>query len=146
MRAKGLIILVVALVVFLAIRKWIDRIRERVEDTEIVRDDMDEGDAHLGFWAQKNANALIQIRLKRDGTFKYEVIEYPINDTIRHIGQYQIYNEEQPRLMALSNTGDTIINHYVYLMRATKRNVDILGLKESTQVDAGAMLFYRIKQ
>jgi len=85
MRAKGLIILVVALVVFLAIRKWIDRIRERVEDTEIVRDDMDEGDAHLGFWAQKNANALIQIRLKRDGTFKYEVIEYPINDTILNI-------------------------------------------------------------
>ncbi len=118
---------------------------------EIVREDMDEGDAHLGRWAQKNKDALIEFRLKRDGSFSYEVVEYPGNDTIRYIGSHHLkmvvgYNGEQyPRLVAVSDKGDTIINHSVYLTRATKKDVDILGLKKDNKMNTPAQLFYRIK-
>lgn len=136
---------------FLGIRKWLDRNREELQDTEIIREDMDEGDAYLGRWARKNEDALIQFRLRRDGRFSYEVVEYAERDTIRHIGRHQIipavgyHGERYPRLVAVSDNGDTIINHSVYLTRATIRNVDILGLKKDNQIDTPAILFYRIK-
>ena len=136
---------------FLGIRKWLDRNSERLLDTEIIREDIDEGDAHLGRWARKNEDALIQFRLKRDGRFSYEVVEYLEGDTIRHVGWHQIIpavghpGEPYPRLVAVSDKGDTIINHSVYLTRATIRNVDILGLKKDNQIDTPAILFYRIK-
>lgn len=118
---------------------------------EIVREDMDEGDAHLGRWAQKNKDVLIEFRLKRDGRFSYEVVEYPGNDSIRYTGSHHLklavgYNGEQyPRLVAVSDKRDTIINHSVYLTRATKKDVDILGLKKDNQINTPALLFYRIK-
>jgi hypothetical protein len=136
---------------FLGIRKWLDRTREKLQDTEIIRDDLDEGDAHLGCWAQQNEEAWIQFRLKPDGGFSYEVVQYPGNDTIRHAGWHQViatigyHGEHYPRLVAVSNDGDTIINHYVYLTRATKKNVAILGLKKDNLTDTPSLLFYRIK-
>jgi hypothetical protein len=145
------IILVVAVGAFLGIRKWLDLNREKILDTEIIREDMDEGDAHLGRWARKNEDALIQFRLARDGRFSYEAVEYPEKDTIRHAGWHQIIpsigyqGEQYPRLVAVSDKGDTIINHSVYLTRATIKNVDILGLKKDNQIDTPSILFYRIK-
>jgi len=145
------IILVVAMGVFLGIRKWFDRKREKLQDMEIIREDMDVGDAHLGHWAQKNEEALIQFRLKRDGRFTYEVVEYLEMDTLRHVGWHQIMSvndsngEQYPRLVAVSDNGDTIINHRVYLIQATKKNVNILELKKENQVDTPAILLYRIR-
>jgi hypothetical protein len=136
---------------FLGVRKWLDRAREELDDTEFIRDDLDEGDAHLGRWAQKNEHALIQFRLKRDGRFNYEVIESSTADTIRHTGWHQIlrsvdvHGKQYPRLFALSDNGDTILNHSVCLTRATIKNVDILELKKDNQPDTRAILFYRIK-
>ena len=132
---------------FLGIRKWFDRKREKFQDTEIIRADMDEGDAHLGRWARINEEVLIQFRLKRDGRFSYEVVEYPEMDTLRHIGRHQIIpdGEQYPRLVAVSDNGDTLINHRIFLTRATKKDVDILALKKDNQIDTPALLLYRIE-
>lgn len=151
-RFKGFVILFFAVLAFLGIRKWLDRNREKVQDVEIIRSGLDEGDAHLGVWAQKNTDALVQLRLKRDGSFTYEVVSYPANDTIRYSGKHQIipttgYNgNPYPRLVAVSKQGDTVINHYVYLTHAVTKNVDMLGLANDNSPDAGAMMYYRIKQ
>ena len=72
---------------FLGIRKLLDRSRERLGDMEIVREDMDEDDLHLGHWAQKNGNVLIQFRLKRDGRCNYDDIDLRKKDTVKHAGR-----------------------------------------------------------
>jgi len=151
-RFKGFVFLFLGVLVFLGIRKWLDRTREKVQDVEIVRSDLDEGDAHIGVWAQKNKDALVQLCFKRDGSFIYEAVSYPAKDTTRYLGKHQIipaigYNgSPYPRLVAVSNEGDTIINQYVYLTRAATKNVNMLGLANDNSPNAGARMFYRIKQ
>lgn len=150
-RLRGFILLFIGVTAFLGIRHWLDRKREQAQDVEIIRSDMDAGDAHLGSWAQKNANALIRFRLRREGGFSYEAIIYAANDTIRYSGRYQIIatpgqHGTYPRLVAVSSEGDTVINQYVYLSRAVKQNVDILNLAKDNSPDAEAMQFYRIQQ
>ncbi len=150
-RLRGFIVLFIGVAAFLGIRHWLDRKREKAQDVEIIRADWEEGDAHLGSWAQKNREVFIQFRLKRDGSFSYETVTYPANDTVRYSGQYQVVsvsgsNGAYPRLIAISDKGDTIIHHYVYLNRAAKQNVDVLNLAKDNSIDATVIQFYRIKQ
>ncbi|MEI9954818.1 MAG: hypothetical protein WDM90_00540 [Ferruginibacter sp.] len=142
-----------ALAAFLMLRHWLDRKREKIEDIDIVRPDMYDGDAHLGTWAQKSGNVLVTFRLKRDGNFTYEVDKDTPKDTVKYEGQYQVMptvigNDrlQYYRLVAVSNKGDTVINSFIETTHATKRNVDVLSLKNDSSPDAAAMLFYRIKQ
>ncbi|MGG9964807.1 hypothetical protein [Ferruginibacter sp. SUN106] len=134
---------------FLMLRHWLDRKREKIQDIDIVRADMYEGDSHLGTWAQKNGNVLVTFRLKRDGNFNYEVDEGTSKDTVRYAGKYLLLPAsgkdgwDYVRLVAVSDKGDTIINHFIETTHATKRDVDVLSLKTDT---TAAMLFYRVKQ
>ncbi len=148
---RKIIILSIVVAAFLGIRKWVDLKREKAQDIEIVRADLDEGDAHLGSWAQKNGNALVQLRFKRNGSFIYETVGYPANDTVRYSGKHQIIATATnmgvyPRLVAVSDNGDTIIHHYVYLTRAATKNIDILNLSKDNNIDTAVIQFYRIKQ
>jgi hypothetical protein len=150
---KYFFLFILAGIVFLSVRRWTDRKREKIQDIDIVRQDIDEGDAQLGLWAQKNDSALLSLRLKRDGSFDYQVVAYPVKDTLRYTGSYQIVSSvvsnsrlTYPRLIAVSAHGDTVINHFIQLTRATRKDVDVLSLKTSNEPDAPAMLFYRIKQ
>lgn len=138
---------------FLSVRHWVDRKRESIQDIDIVRTDIDEGDAHLGSWAQKNDNALLLLRLVRDGSFHYQVISHSGKDTLTYTGHYEILpfvssnsGLSLPRLVAVSDKGDTIINHFIELTHATSRDVDVLKLNANDDPDAPAMLFYRVKQ
>lgn len=150
--AKYFFIFILVVAVFLSIRYWIDRRRGKFQDIDIVRADLDNGDSHLGSWAQKNDNSLLLLRFKRDGSFFYSVVIYPAKDTLKYTGYYKITQSvvnnnalQYPQMLAISNKGDTIINHFMQIKRATKKNVDILSLKTGNNDDA-AMLFYRIKQ
>ena len=150
---KYFFLFILAGIVFLSVRRWIDRKREKIQDMDIVRKDIDEGDSQLGLWAQKNDSALLSLRLKRDGSFDYQAVAYPVKDTLRYTGRYRIISSfvsnsrlTYSRLIAVSAHGDTIINHFIQLTRATTRDVDILSLKANNDPDAPAMLFYRIKQ
>ncbi|HTE29845.1 MAG TPA: hypothetical protein VK666_05690 [Chryseolinea sp.] len=150
---KYFFLFILAGIVFLSVRHWLDRKREKIQDIDIVRGDIDEGDSQLGLWAQKNDSALLMVRLRRDGSFDYQVVAYPVKDTLRYTGRYRILPSfvsnsrvSYPRLIAVSANGDTLINHFIQLTRAIKRNVDVLSLKANNDPDAPAILFYRIKQ
>ncbi|MGC4104010.1 hypothetical protein [Ferruginibacter sp.] len=143
----------IAVAFFLIARHWVDRKREQVQDIDIVRPDMYEGDAHLGTWAQKNGDTLITFRLKREGDFTYETTEGPSKKTVQYTGKYEILPAvigkdglSYFRLVALSDRGDTVINHFIETSHATKRDVDILSLTAYSSRDSAAMIFYRIKQ
>ncbi|GAB2808802.1 hypothetical protein GCM10027043_04980 [Ferruginibacter profundus] len=130
-----------------------DRKREKIQDIDIVRSDMYDGDSHLGTWAQKNGNVLVTFRLKRDGNFSYEIDEGTSKDPVKYAGKYIIQDAvagndswQYSRLVAVSDKGDTIINHFIETTYATKRNVDVLSLKANTNSDSTTMLFYRVKQ
>ena len=138
---------------FLVLRQWLDRKREKIQDIDIVRPDMYDGDSHLGTWAQKNGNVLITFRLKRDGNFSYQTAEGTSKDPIKYAGKYVILDVvpgndgwQYSRLVAVSDKGDTIINHFIEMAHATKRNVDVLSLKADRNSDSTTMLFYRVKQ
>lgn len=142
-----------AVAIFLSLRHWIDRKREKIQDIDIVRTDVDNGDAHLGFWVQKNDSALILLRFKRDSSFYYNVIISSAKDTSLFTGKYYIMPAivnnnglQCPRLIAVSNEGDTIINHFIQMTRATKKNVDILSFRTANNIDSPSILFYRVKQ
>ncbi len=140
---RRLIFLGLVVAIFLSVRECYDRVSEDVHDQEIIREDLGDNDAHLGSWGQANKNAIIQFRLKRDGRFNYEVVTRPDNDTIRHTGLYNINSDL--KLVAVSDNGDTIINHGVYLTRSANGKVDVMNLTQNN-ADTAAMLFYRIKQ
>lgn len=143
MRYRRLIFLGLVVAIFLSVREWFDRVQEDVRDQEIIREDLGGNDAHLGSWGQANKNAIIQFRLKRDGRFNYEVVTRPDNDTIRHAGWYNINSDF--KLVAVSDNGDTIINHGVYLTQSANGKVDVMNLVQNND-DTAAMLFYRLKQ
>ncbi len=150
--AKYFFIFIIAVAVFLSIRHWLDRKREKNQDIDIVRADLGKGDSHLGSWAQKNDSTLLLLRFKRDGSFFYMVVTYPQKDSLKYTGNYKIMPSivnntglRYPRMIAISNLGDTIINHFLEIKRATKQNVDILRFKTGINSEE-AMLFYRIKQ
>lgn len=152
-KAKYFFLFILAVAVFLAVRHWLDRKREKIQGIDIVRADMDEGDSHLGSWAQKNDSALLLLRLQRNGSFSYRVVKYPKNDTLKYNGQYQLLPPvvtnnglQYPLLIAISTNGDTIINHFIQITRATKKNIDILSLEKKYIPGSPAILFYRIKQ
>lgn len=138
---------------FLMLRHWFDRKREKIQDIDIVRPDMYEGDSHLGTWAQKHGDTLITFRLKRDGNFSYEVAEGRSKDRVIYAGKYLLMSGvpgkdgfDYFRLVAVSDKGDTIINHFIETTHATKRNADVLSLKADSSPGTAAMLFYRVKQ
>lgn len=150
---KYFFIFIISVAAFLTIRQWLDRKRGKTQDIDIVRADADDSDSHLGSWAQKNDSALLMLRFKREDSFLYTLVSYPSNDTLKYIGYYKvmpsIVNDkglQYPHMIAISNKGDTIINHFIQMQRATKRNVDILSLKTDNGPDAKSMLFYRIEQ
>ncbi|MBX2934696.1 MAG: hypothetical protein KF825_10645 [Ferruginibacter sp.] len=152
-KAKYFFLFILAVAAFLAVRHWLDREREKIQDIDIVRADMDEGDPHLGSWAQKNDSALLLLRLQRDGNFSYRMVTYPKNDTLKYNGQYRLLPPavtnnglQYPHLIAISTKGDTIINHFIQITRATKKNIDILSLEKNNIPGSPAILFYRIKQ
>ncbi|MBS1754964.1 MAG: hypothetical protein KF741_02820 [Ferruginibacter sp.] len=152
-KAKYFFLFILAVAVFLAVRHWLDREREKTQGIDIVRADMDEGDSHLGSWAQKNDSTLLLLRLQRDGNFNYRVVTYPKNDTLKYTGQYRLLPSvvtnnglQYPHLIAISTKGDTIINHFIQITRATKKNIDILSLAKNNIPGSPAILFYRIKQ
>lgn len=143
---------VMVIVFFFTIRRWLDGKREAIQDIDIVRN-TDTKNAHLGTWAQQNGHTLTKFRLKRDSSFTYEAVTGPSSDTTRYKGQYHIQPAvvdyeglHYPRLIALSNDGDTIINHFIQMARATKQDVDMMKLLTDNGPDAPAMLFYRIMQ
>lgn len=151
--AKYFFLFILAVAIFLSLRHWADRKREKIQGIDIVRADVDNGDAHLGSWAQKNDSALILLRFKRDSSFYYKLITLPKKDTFYFTGHYQIMPAvatttglQYPCLVAVSNEGDTIINHFIQISRATKKNVDILSFKTVNSTDSPSMLFYRVKQ
>lgn len=138
---------------YLGLRNWLDRRTEKKQDTEIIR----EGEEILGSWGQKSAGSLIRFRLRRDGTFTYKLVQYPLSDTVTINGRYGIASAnghlktgDYPRLIAVSVKGDTIINHYIayltpYDATALNQGYDKLILNAGGGLDTAGLVFYRIK-
>lgn len=138
---------------YLGIRKWTDRRTEQNQDTEIVR----ENEEHLGSWAQKSDGRFIRFRLQRDGRFLYKLVQYPGGDTTTINGSYAIVTvpgnsrtDPYPRLIAVSDQGDTIINHYIvyitpYDAVALDEGYDKLILNAGGRFDTTGLVFFRIK-
>ncbi|MFT3677582.1 MAG: hypothetical protein QM781_16955 [Chitinophagaceae bacterium] len=149
----GALLLLIAGGGYLAIRQWIDRRTEKKQDTEIVR----EGEEILGSWGQKSARSLIRFRLRRNGTFTYKLVQYPLSDTVTISGRYGIASAnghtktgDYPRLIAVSDKGDTIINHYIayltpYDAAALDQGYDKMILNAGGRLDTAGLVFYRIK-
>jgi len=150
----GALLLLIAGGSYLAIRQWIDRRTEKKQDTEIVR----EGEEMLGSWGQKSASSLIRFRLRRDGTFTYKLVQYPQSDTVVINGTYGIATSagsksggDYPRLIAVSDKGDTIINHFIayltpYDAAALDKGYDKMILNAGGRLDTTGLVFYRIKE
>lgn len=149
----GALLLLVITGSYLGLRNWLDRRTEKRQDTEIIR----EGEEILGSWGQKSANSLIRFRLRRDGTFTYKLVQYPLSDTVTINGRYGIAaatsqqkTGDYPRLVAVSDKGDTIINHYIayltpYDAAALDKGYDKLILNSGGRLDTAGLVFYRIK-
>lgn len=151
--AKYFFLFILAVAIFLAVRYWLDRKREAIQQIDIVRKDLDLGDSHLGSWAMKNDTTLTIVRFRRDGFFSCQHISYLTKDTIKEQGRFSIitsYVDEKglhyPRIIAISDQGDTLFNHFLHITRATKKNVDILVLQPNENTDSLKAVFYRIKQ
>lgn len=150
----GALLLLIAGGGYLAIRQWMDRRTEKKQDTEIIR----EGEEILGSWGQKSANNLIRFRLRRDGTFTYKLVHYPQSDTVVVNGAYEIATSagsrssgDYPRLIAVSNKGDTVINHFIayltpYDAAALDQGYDKMILNAGGRLDTAGLVFYRIKE
>ncbi len=149
----GALLLLVITGSYLGLRNWLDRRTEKRQDTEIIR----EGEEILGSWGQKSANSLIRFRLRRDGTFTYKLVQYPLSDTVTINGRYGIATAtsqqktgDYPRLVAVSDKGDTIINHYIayltpYDAAALDKGYNKLILNSGGRLDTAGLVFYRIK-
>ena len=147
-----LLILFAGVAAYLGIRKFIDRKKEKANDTEIVR----ENEEYLGTWASKSDSSLIKFRLHRDGKLTYDIVHYPGKDTTTIHGKYEYVgavggNDVKyfPRLYTFAENGDTIFNYYVrYLTKydMTIDKVDKLILSPNSVFDTLAFTFYRVKQ
>ncbi|MBN8865078.1 MAG: hypothetical protein J0H92_17015 [Sphingobacteriales bacterium] len=138
---------------YLGFRNWLDRRTEKKQNTEIIR----EGEEILGSWGQKSASSLIRFRLRRDGTFTYKMVQYPVSDTVTINGRYGISSanghvktSDYPRLIAVSDNGDTIINHFIayltpYDAAALDQGYDKMILNAGGRLDTAGLVFYRIK-
>ncbi|MCF3110828.1 hypothetical protein LL912_18735 [Niabella sp. CC-SYL272] len=149
----GALLILVTVGGYLGIRKWADRRTERNQDTEIVR----ENEEYLGSWAQKSDGSFIRFRLQRDGGFLYKLVQYPGRDTTTINGSYAIVTvsgnsstDQYPRLIAVSDQGDTIINHYIayitpYDVVALDGGYDKMVLNPGGRLDTTGLAFFRIK-
>lgn len=138
---------------YLGIRKWMDRRIEQKQDAEIVR----ENEEYLGSWAQKSGGRLIRFRLQRNGRFLYQLVPGPARDTIIINGNYEIAassanirTDHYPRLVAISDLGDTIINHYIayitpYNAHALDQGYDKIVLNPGGRSDTAGLVFFRTK-
>lgn len=141
--------LLLAVGLFLFLRKCIDRRVEKVTDKEIVR----ENEEILGSWASKSKEAFVMFRLRRDGTLNYSLVKYPATDTTKITGKYEFVNAHGnanyfPRLYAISDNGDTIFNYYVRYITPYNSTVDKyakLILNPNSVFDTVEYVFYRIK-
>lgn len=137
---------------FLTIRKWVDRKVEKANDMEVVR----EGEEYLGSWASKSATGLVQFRLRRNGEINYTVTTYPQSDTVKINGKYEILTapggrnvQYYPRLLAISDKGDTIFNYFIAYITSygsTVDKTDKMILNRNNRYDTTGYIFYRIKQ
>lgn len=149
----GALLLLIIAGGYLGLRYWLDRRTEKNQDTEIIR----EGEEMLGSWGQKSARNLVRFRLRRDGTFTYKLVQYPLPDTITINGRYGIASAnghaktgDYPRLIAVSDKGDTIINHYIayltpYDAVALDQGYDKMILNAGGRLDTAGLVFYRLK-
>ena len=148
MRLVNLVILGIAVALFLFIRTWIDRKREKVLDKEIVRD----GDEYLGQWAGRSNDAFFYFRLKRDGSFSSKRVFHGRTDTMHVKGKYEIVHEGSsayfPRLITVGEGGDTLFNFYLaYLTPYDSKvsKVDKMILHPHSLYDTVSYTFYRVK-
>lgn len=152
MRFFNLIILGIIVALFLVIRSWIDRKRERLYDIEIVR----QGEEFLGSWASRSAGSFVYFRLRRDGGFESKRVANSDGDTVYTSGRYSIesaeYNrstDHYPRLIVVNQNKDTLFNYFIayvtpYDTKADK--TDRMVLSPSGIYDTISYVFYRIKQ
>lgn len=101
MRRNNLIFLGILVAIFLTIRTWLDRTREKTFDMELVR----EGEEYLGQWSGRTADTFVHIRLKRDGSFISKSVRNGYADTIHTNGKYEIVDGQAagyyPRLLTI---------------------------------------------
>ena len=150
MRIIPYILVVLAVGLFLFLRKCIDQKVEKILDKEIVR----ENEEFLGTWASKSKDAFVMFRLRRDGTLNYSYIKYPDTDTIKITGKYQFAftgsnHTYFPRLYTISDKGDTIFNYYIRYVTPYNSTIDKysrLILSPNNMFDTVEYVFYRIKQ
>ena len=88
MRVVYLFLFGAIVAVFLFLRKCADRKVEKITGKEIVRED----EEYLGSWASKTKNSYIAFRLRRDGAFHYSLVAYPVKDTTKISGKYELLN------------------------------------------------------
>jgi hypothetical protein len=148
----GLIAIAIAASAYLLIRSWVDAREEKKKDIEIPRD----GEEYLGSWANKNKKALIQFRLQRNRQFTHKMVEYPGNDTILIQGNYDIIGlngqrrpDKYPRLIALNEKKDTILNMFIAYITpydSKVEKIDRMVLSPNGIYDTINYTFYRIKQ
>lgn len=147
MRRSNLIVLAIVVAIFLAFRGWIDRQREQLLDTEIIR----EGDEHLGRWSGRIVNDFFYLRLKRDGSLSCKHVPAGGTDTIAATGRYEILdgldNSYFPRIVAVDNNGDTLFNFYLASVTpygSTDSKADRMVLKPNSLYDTGSYVFFRV--
>ena len=152
MRLVNLLILAVLVAIFLAVRSWWDARREKALDIEVVRED----EEFLGTWGIKSKEALILLRLRRDETFVYKQVNYPLTDTFVRKGHFTIEGPglgrstiDYPRLIVITDDHDTLFNHFIAYItpyNSTVDKVDRLVLNQHSIYDTLSTTFYRIKQ
>ena len=147
MRRRNLLVVIVVAAIFLTARTWLDRAREQVFDREVVR----EGEEYLGQWSGRTADALFYIRLKRDGSFISKRVRNGYADTIHTNGRYQVVDGQAagyyPRLLTISDGGDTLFNFYMASVTpygSTVTKVDRMVLQPNSLYDTVSFLFYRV--
>ena len=151
MRLIYLFIFLVAVGVFLWLRKCVDRKVEKVTGKEVVR----EGEELLGTWASKSSESYFQFRLRRDGKLEYLLVQLPQNDSISIKGTYTIAGASGrnasyfPRVYGFNEKGDTLFNYYIQYVTpygSTVDKYDQLVLSPNSLFDTISYKFYRIKQ
>lgn len=152
MKLVYLFILMVAVGLFLFLRKCTDLQVEKVTGKDIVR----EGEEMLGTWATKSKDVYFQFRLKRDGTLDYTFVQLPGKDTTRIKGTYIVAGAGGgnsinyfPRIYGFNEKADTIFNYYVRYVTpygSTIDKYDRLILSDKSIYDTTEYKFYRIKQ
>lgn len=151
MRLVYLFILGVVALLYLLLREWVDRKKEKALEMEVVR----EAEGHLGSWASKTKEALITLRLRRTGEFSYKFLQYPGLDTIKTMGSYDIIGAGEgrstdyyPRLVAVNEKNDTLFNFFIAYITpydSKTEKVDRMILNPNSIYDTVSYTFYRIK-